>query len=61
MMKRLLAGLLAGATVLGLTACGASASREAAAQTEKMSAVVSGELTGTAVYDAAKSPVNFGS
>ena len=35
MMKRLLAGLLAGATVLGLTACGASASREAAVQTEK--------------------------
>lgn len=56
MMKRLLVGLLAGATVLGLTACGASASREAAVQTEKISAVVSGELTDTAVYGAAKSP-----
>ena len=44
MMKRLLAGLLAGVTVLGLTACGAPAAKPAV-QAENMSASVDGTIT----------------
>ena len=46
-MKRLLAGLLAGVTVLGLTACGAPAAKSAV-QAEKMSATVDSPMTFTA-------------
>ena len=55
MMKRLLAGLLAGVTVLGLTACGAPAAKSAA-QAENMSATVDGTITlaETSVQNAAQ-------
>ena len=43
-MKRLLASLLAGATVLGLTACGAPAAKSTV-QAEKMSAMVDSTVT----------------
>ena len=57
MMKRLFASLLAGATVLSLAACGAAAPQSAAVA-EKMNATLEGAqtMTGTAVYEAAKSP-----
>ena len=55
MMKRLLASLLAGATVLGLAACGASTD-QTAAQTEPLAAAESTALVGTSVQNAAKTP-----
>ncbi|MBP3485851.1 MAG: alkaline phosphatase, partial [Oscillospiraceae bacterium] len=54
-MKRLLAGLLAGVTVMGLTACGAPAAKSAV-QAGKLSATVDGTttLTETSVQNAAQ-------
>ena len=56
-MKRLLAGLLAGVTVLGLTACGAPAAKSAV-QAGKLSATVDGPitLTETSVQNAGRAP-----
>ena len=51
MMKRFLAGLLASATVLGLTAC-SSQGAQSAVQAQPTAAT----MTGTAVYGAAKAP-----
>ncbi len=56
MIKRLLAGLLAGITVLGLSACGAPAAQYAV-QTENVPAQMgAAALTDTAANNAAKSP-----
>ena len=51
MMKRFLAGLLASATVLGLTAC-SSQGAQSAVQAQPTAAT----MTDTAVYGAAKAP-----
>ena len=50
MMRRLLAGLLAGATVLGLAACGAAA-QQPGAQAEPMAASLDGTLAAASVQN----------